>query len=137
METKTQLFTVTDEQGTPIRSMEGRAEVAYLYQGDVDFTTVLDEPIEKGTVRAEEGRFPDAAPGKIITRTEIKVTPSNYTFYQSRTAIKQTEDPKSVLDGKDEDKFKLQGTKPRTIKERKEAKDNATVSKLSKLTAAE
>lgn len=126
------LFEVANEKGTPIKTMEGQARVSYKYEGEVDFTTVLDKPVEKGVVRSEAGKFPDAEEGKTIRETKIEVIPTNYPFYQSRVATKATSKAKELLEG---DKFKLEGTKPRTFKERKEAKDNAIANKKATLSA--
>lgn len=128
---KEKLFEVTDEKGTPINTMEGNATVKYKYEDEEEFVEVLDEPVEKGVVKAEDGEFPAAAPGKTIEEAKIEVIPSNYDFYKSRSASKMTSDPKKVLDG--EDKFKLEGTLPRTKADREAAKNDARVSKLEKL----
>ena len=125
------LFEVANEKGTPIKTMEGQARVAYKYEGEATFTEVLAKPVEKGVVRSEAGKFPDAEEGKTIRETRIEVIPTNYPFYKSRTATKVTSKAKELLEG---DKFKLEGTKPRTFKERKDAKSNALTNKLAALT---
>jgi len=124
------LFEVANEKGTPITTMEGQAKVAYKYEGEETFTEVLDKPIEKGVVRSEAGKFPDAEEGKTIKETKIEVIPTNYPFYKSRTATKATSKGSDLLVG---DKFKLEGTEPRTFKERKDAKDNAIANKKAAL----
>jgi hypothetical protein len=125
------LFEVANEKGTPIKTMEGSAKVAYKYEGEATFTEVLAKPVEKGVVKSEEGKFPDAAPGKTIRETKIEVIPTNYPFYKSRTATKVTSKGSDLLVG---DKFKLEGTTPRTFKERDDAKSNAITNKLAALT---
>jgi len=124
------LFEIANEKGTPIKTMEGQAKVAYKYEGEETFTEVLDKPIGKGVVRSEAGKFPDAAEGKTIKETKIEVIPTNYPFYKSRTATKATSKGSDLLEG---DKFKLKGTEPRTFKERKDAKDNAIANKKAAL----
>ena len=107
------LFEVANEKGTPIKSMAGNAKVYYAYDEEVSFTEVLAKPVEKGVVRSEEGKFPDAPEGKYIRETRIEVIPTNYPFYKSRVATKATSKGTDLLEG---DKFKLEGTKPRTFK---------------------
>ena len=129
---KEKLFEVANEAGTPIKTMQGNAKVEYKYKDEATFTEVLNEPVEKGVVRAEAGKFPDAAPGKEIAEARIEVTPANYPFYKSRVATKATQKAQELLEG---DKFKLEGTKPRTFKERQTAKDDAITNKLAALTS--
>jgi len=126
------LFEVANEKGTPIKTMQGNAKVAYKYEGEETFTEVLNKPVEKGVVRSEAGKFPDAAEGKTIKETKIEVIPTNYPFYKSRTATKLTSRGSDLLVG---DKFKLEGTEPRTFKDRDDAKSNAITNKLAALTA--
>lgn len=129
---KEKLFEVANERGTPIKTMEGTAKVEYKYEGEATFTEVLAEPVSKGVVMAEGGKFPDAAEGKTIRESKIEVIPANYPFYKSRVATKATQKAQDLLEG---DKFKLEGTEPRTFKDRDDAKSNAITNKLAALTA--
>ena len=131
---KEKLFIVANEAGTPITTMQGTAKVEYKYKDEANFTEVLNEAVEKGVVKSEEGQFPAAPAGKYIEKSRIEVIPTNYPFYKSRTATKATEKARDLLAG---DKFKLEGTKPRTKAERKAAKDNAITNKLAALNSAE
>ena len=77
MAERTQLFTVTDEQGTKIRALEGTFEVDYKYAGEATAERVLEGQVQRGAgVSQTVTEFPTADPAKQLEFSEIKVNPT-------------------------------------------------------------
>ena len=75
---------VTNESKTIIDSLEGNAIIEYKYKDEVSFEEVYNENFTKGEVKTEDGKFPSPSQGKEVEEVKIKITPSNYPFYNSR-----------------------------------------------------
>jgi hypothetical protein len=132
MEQKEIITIIDDQSKTRIASLEANVEVAYKYQGDQDFTKVLEAQARGGKVLAEDGKWPAVDETKQLVERKVSISPNNYPFYQSRDFITVFKNPNQLIGGIQDEKFQLLNRK-KTKKERKEAVEKASIKKLEKI----
>jgi len=132
MEQKEIITIIDDQSKTRIASLEANVEVAYKYQGDQDFTKVLEAQARGGKVLAEDGKWPAVDETKQLVERKVSISPNNYPFYQSRDFITVFKNPNQLIGGIKDEKFQLLNRK-KTKKERKEAVEKASIKKLEKI----
>jgi len=128
---KETLFEVSNEKGTTIRDLEGDAKVSYKYEDSEDFEEVLNEPIEKGKVKAEDGKFPDKDESREFKESKIEILPTNYPFYLSRVSTIHG-DPESFMK---KGKVSVEGGPKKSYAERKSFGEANRITKLAELVA--
>lgn len=131
-EEKLVAIAITNEKGTPLRSMEGQLEVEYKYKGEEEFTKVVDEVIDKGVYKTDDGKVPSAEAGKEIEEEKVKFTPKVEfgAFYSARTSVYKAQAEK-LLQGPDS-KFEIE-TKKLTKEELKEQREKIKDAELARL----
>jgi len=132
MEQKEIITIIDDQSKTRIASLEANVEVAYKYQGDQDFTKVLEAQARGGKVLAEDGKWPAVDETKQLVERKVSISPNNYPFYQSRDFITVFKNPNQLIGGIKDEKFQLLNRK-KTKEERKEAVEKASIKKLEKI----
>lgn len=132
MENKEIITIIDDQSKTRIASLEANVEVAYKYQGDQDFTKVLEAQARGGKVLAEDGKWPAVDETKQLVERKVSISPNNYPFYQSRDFITVFKNPNQLIGGIKDEKFQLLNRK-KTKEERKEAVEKASIKKLEKI----
>ena len=110
MEEKKEVLKVVNEKDTLVKTLEGQAKVEYKYAEDAEWEVVMDEAIEKGVVKNEDGRFPAADSNKTLERQKVTISVSNNPFYKNRQFLFDTQIKKQKLVGEGE-KFRLEEEK--------------------------
>jgi hypothetical protein len=121
---------VTNESKTIIDSLEGNAIIEYKYKDEASFEEVYNESFTKGEVKTEDGKFPSPSEGKEVEEVKIKITPSNYPFYNSREDSAVGEKMRKLIDS---GKFELFSSVERNLKYRKEVSGEALTGKVDEL----
>ena len=132
MENKEIITIIDDQSKTRIASLEANVEVAYKYQGDQDFTKVLEAEARGGKVLTEDGKWPAVDETKQLVERKVSISPNNYPFYESRDFITVFKNPNQLIGGIKDEKFQLLNRK-KTKEERKEAVEKALIKKLEKI----
>jgi hypothetical protein len=132
MENKEIITIIDDQSKTRIASLEANVEVAYKYQGDQDFTKVLETTAYKGKVLAEDGKWPAVDETKQLVERKVSISPNNYPFYESRDFITVFKDSNQLIGGIKDEKFQLLNRK-KTKEERKKAVEGALIKKLERI----
>jgi len=132
MENKEIITIIDDQSKTRIASLEANVEVAYKYQGDQDFTKVLETTAVGGKVLAEDGKWPALDADKQLVERRVSISPNNYPFYKSRDFITVFKNPNQQTGGAIDEKFQLLNRK-KTREERIKAVEEALIKKLEKL----
>jgi len=132
MENKEIITIIDDQSKTRIASLEANVEVAYKYQGDQDFTKVLETTARGGKVLAEDGKWPAVDETKQLVERKVSISPNNYPFYESRDFITVFKNPNQLIGGIKDEKFQLLNRK-KTKEERKEVVEKALIKKLEKI----
>ena len=94
------------------------------------FEEVYNKSFTKGEVKTEDGKFPSPSEGKEVEEVKIKITPSNYPFYNSREDSAAGEKMRDLIDS---GKFELFSSVKRTFAYRKEAAGEALTGKADEL----
>ena len=89
---------VTNESKTAIDALEGNAKIEYKYKDEESFEEVYNKDFTKGEVKTEDGKFPSAREGKEVEEVKVKITPSNYPFYNSREDSAAGEKMRDLID---------------------------------------
>ena len=121
---------LTNESKTIIDSLEGNAIIEYKYKDEASFEEVYNKSFTKGEVKTEDGKFPSPSEGKEVEEVKIKITPSNYPFYNSREDSAAGEKMRDLIDS---GKFELFSSVKRTFAYRKEAAGEALTGKADEL----
>ena len=121
---------VTNQSKTIIDSLEGNAIIEYKYKDEASFEEVYNQSFTKGEVKTEDGKFPSPSEGKEVEEVKIKITPSNYPFYNSREDSAVGEKMKKLIDS---GKFELFSSVERNLTYRKEVAGEALAGRVGEL----
>ena len=123
---------VTNESKTAIDALEGNGKIKYKYKDEESFEEVYNKDFTKGEVKTEDGKFPSAREGKEVEEVKVKITPSNYPFYNSREDSAAGEKMRDLIDS---GKFELFSSVERTLTYRKEVAGVVLAGKVNDLRA--
>jgi len=128
---------VTNQSKTIIDSLEGNAMIEYKYKDEASFEEVYNENFTKGEVKTEDGKFPSPSQGKEVEEVKIKITPSNYPFYNSREDTAVGERMRKLMNsgrsGKKVSKIELFSSVERNFTYRKEEAEKVLAGKVDGL----
>ena len=127
MEETKEVLKVVNAKDTLVKTLEGDAKVEYQYAGE-DYTTVMEQPIEKGVVKSVDGEFPQPDPGKTLEKQKVSITVNNNPFYRNRSFLFDTQ-LKQKLIGKGQ-KFPLKEEKM-TKEQKQEYRDQLKSQRLA------
>jgi hypothetical protein len=132
MENKEIITIIDDQSKTRITSLEANVQVAYKYEGDTDFTQVLETKALGGKVLTKDGEWPAVDKTKQLVERKVSISPNNYPFYESRDFITVFKNSNQQIGGIKDEKFQLLNRK-KTKEERIRAVKDALNKKLEKI----
>jgi hypothetical protein len=127
-------YSATMTAPTRIQTLEADVKIEAKYKGEPEFTVVSDTGMARGQVKSEAGQWEMVPAGKEMEERRVTITPKNIAWYKSRTDVKSMKAGPGDFMGTPGEKFKLDASKSRTMKVRKEEAGAAKSRKLAKLT---